>query len=159
MQPFPPSQLGDLTGGTKLLGPRNVGLVVDVATSRRLGKVRQHGTSAELAVRRLLHAMGSRFRISNRDLPGSPDIANRTKRWAVFVHGCFWHRHAGCRRATTPTRNKRFWLAKFDANVARDRRVRSMLRKKGWLVVTIWECEIEDARVALKHKLRTLSDR
>ncbi|HEX6097275.1 MAG TPA: very short patch repair endonuclease [Thermoanaerobaculia bacterium] len=124
--------------------PRPSNLVVDVATSVRLSKIRQHGTSAELKVRKYLHALGHRYRVRNRDLPGSPDIANRTRKWAVFVNGCFWHRHAGCSRTTTPTRNRQFWVDKFEANVRRDERVQSELRRLGFRVVVIWECECED---------------
>jgi DNA mismatch endonuclease (patch repair protein) len=121
-------------------------LLVDPETSRRLGRIRQHGTSPELTVRKLLHALGYRFRVHNRDLPGSPDIANRARRWAVFVHGCFWHRHVGCKRATTPTRNQEFWLAKFAANLARDARAQTALRDRRYCVVVVWECETLDER-------------
>jgi DNA mismatch endonuclease (patch repair protein) len=127
-------------------------LVVDAETSSRLGRIRQHGTSAELTVRKLLHALGRRFRVNNRDLPGSPDIANRTRKWVVFVHGCFWHRHADCKRSTTPSRNRDFWLQKFDANVARDARVQAALRDRGYRVIVVWECETED--VSRLRKLR-----
>lgn len=124
---------------------------MDAETSARLGRIRQHGTSAELTVRKLLHSLGHRFRVHNRDLAGSPDIANRSRKWAVFVHGCFWHRHTGCKRTTTPTRNREFWLQKFDANVARDARVQSALREQGYRVLVVWECETEDV-----SRLRTL---
>lgn len=113
----------------------------DKATSKRMGTVRTAGTAPELAVRRQLTGLGIHFRTVNRDLPGSPDIANRSARWAVFVHGCYWHRHSNCSRASTPRRNVEFWLSKFDANVARDRRSRTALRKRGYAVVTIWECQ------------------
>lgn len=102
-------------------------------------------------MRKLLHALGRRFRVHNRDLPGSPDIANRARKWAVFVHGCFWHRHIGCKRATTPSRNRQFWLEKFDANVARDARVQAALRDQGYRVLVVWECESEDV-----SRLKTL---
>jgi DNA mismatch endonuclease, patch repair protein len=115
-------------------------LVVDDATSARMGLVRQRGTSPELVVRTALAALGHRFRLTNRDLPGSPDVANRTRRWAVFVHGCFWHRH-GCKATTTPGRNREFWEAKFARNVARDRRALEALQADGYTVVVIWECE------------------
>src|SRR5690606_627587 len=97
-------------------------LVTDPETSARLGRIRQRDTSAELAVRRIVHSLGHRYRVSNRDLPGSPGLANRSRRWAIFVHGCFWHRHSRCSRATLPKRDRRFWVAKFAANAARDRR-------------------------------------
>jgi len=82
--------------------------------------------------------------VHNRDLPGSPDIANRARKWAVFVHGCFWHRHVGCKRTTTPTRNRSFWIEKFRANIARDARVQAVLRSEGYRVIVVWECETED---------------
>lgn len=128
------------------------GLEVDTATSKRLGDIRQKGTAAELAVRAALQQLGARYRVSNRDLPGSPDVANRSKRWAVFVHGCFWHRHEGCRRTTTPTRNKDFWVAKFEANVRRDARAVQELEALGYHVVIVWECETEDPD-RLRHAL------
>ncbi len=118
-------------------------LVVDAETSARLGQIRQKGTTPELAVGAALRALGAHYRTSNRDLPGSPDIANRSKRWAIFVHGCFWHRHEGCRRTTTPSRNRDFWLAKFAANVARDARAIAALEAQGFRVLVIWECESE----------------
>jgi DNA mismatch endonuclease (patch repair protein) len=88
-------------------------LVFDSATSERMGGIRQQGTTPELAVRRALTQLGLRYRVHNRDLPGSPDIAHRGAKWAIFVHGCYWHRHDGCRRSTTPKRNTEFWLAKL----------------------------------------------
>lgn len=124
---------------------------MDVVTSARLGRIRQHGTSPELTVRKLLHALGRRFRVHNRDLAGSPDIANRSRKWAVFVHGCFWHRHAHCKRATTPSRNRDFWLQKFDSNMTRDARVQAVLREQGYRVLVVWECETEDV-----SRLKTL---
>jgi DNA mismatch endonuclease (patch repair protein) len=131
--------------------PSRNDLVIDPETSARLGRIRQHGTSAELTVRKLLHALGRRFRVHNRDLAGSPDVANRRRKWAVFVHGCFWHRHAGCKRTTTPSRNRKFWLQKFEANVARDARVQEVLRTQGYRVLVVWECETEDV-----SRLKTL---
>jgi DNA mismatch endonuclease (patch repair protein) len=121
------------------------GLVVDPTTSRRLARIRQRDTSAEQLVRHQVHALGGRYRINNRDLPGSPDLANRAKGWAIFVHGCFWHAHLNCGRATVPKRNRKFWLDKFAANRARDRRVKATLRRLGFRVGVIWECEAEDA--------------
>jgi DNA mismatch endonuclease (patch repair protein) len=122
-------------------------IVFDEETSTRMGGIRQEGTKPELIVRRALAAQGLRYRTSNRDLPGSPDLANRTGRWAVFVHGCYWHRHRGCRRATTPKRNTDFWVAKFEANVARDARATSALEELGYRVLTVWECEAESPTV------------
>jgi DNA mismatch endonuclease (patch repair protein) len=127
-------------------------LLVDDATSARMSLVRQKGTKPELVVRSVLASLGLRFRLSNRDLPGSPDIANRRQRWAVFVHGCFWHRH-GCKATTTPTRNREFWQAKFQRNIERDRRVAEALRAEGYIVVVIWECATKGSREALRLEL------
>jgi DNA mismatch endonuclease, patch repair protein len=114
----------------------------DRARSDLMRRVRQHGTEAEEAVASVLRKFGLRFRRNVRVLPGSPDFANQTRRWAVFVHGCFWHRHQGCVRTTTPTRNREFWLDKFEKNVIRDRRKARLLRRMGYRVVTVWECEV-----------------
>jgi len=132
--------------------PRAVGetpLVLDAETSARLGRVRQHGTTPELQVRRILTELGLRYRVHNRDLPGSPDMANRKRRWAVFVHGCFWHRHEGCAKATTPKRNADFWKAKFSANEERDARAMRALEGMDYRVAVIWECELEDPQHVL----------
>lgn len=115
------------------------------AVSERMGRVRQRDTAPEVRVRRVAASMGWRYRTSNLDLPGSPDLANRARKWAVFVHGCFWHRHAGCPKATTPKANRAFWLAKFSANERRDALACARLRELGFDVVTIWECETHDA--------------
>jgi DNA mismatch endonuclease, patch repair protein len=119
-------------------------LKLDARTSARMAGVRQKDTAAELAVRRELTTLGHRYRVRNRDLPGSPDIANRARRWIVFVHGCFWHRHQGCTRTTTPTRNRRFWEQKFVANIARDRRAVRALKRRGYRVLVVWECQTGD---------------
>lgn len=105
-----------------------------------MARVRRAGTEPELVVRDLLRGLGIRFTTDNRDLPGSPDMANRTRKFAIFVHGCYWHRHVGCLRTTTPTNNRPFWQAKFDANVRRDRRVARRLRQEGYKVIAVWEC-------------------
>jgi DNA mismatch endonuclease (patch repair protein) len=106
-----------------------------------MGRVRGRDTKPELAVRRALRERGMGYRIQARDLPGSPDIVLRGRGIAIFVHGCFWHRHAGCRLCTTPRSNVEFWSAKFDRNVERDARNIALLQEAGWRVVTIWECE------------------
>jgi DNA mismatch endonuclease (patch repair protein) len=104
--------------------------------------------------------MGVNYRTHNRDLPGSPDLANRRNKWALFVHGCFWHAHEGCARATSPKRNAAFWAAKFAANRARDRRAVSRLRALGFRVAVVWECELgADARVTSRLARLTLQRR
>jgi DNA mismatch endonuclease (patch repair protein) len=127
-------------------------LLVDDVTSARMGRVRQKATLPELVVRGLLAELGQRYRLHNRDLPGSPDLANRRARWALFVHGCFWHRH-GCSATTTPTRNREFWEAKFARNVARDARAVEELRAAGYLVIVVWECQTKRGAPALRAAL------
>ena len=112
--------------------------------SRIMRAVRRRDTPPELAVRKALHAMGLRFRLHRTDLPGTPDVVLPRWRVALFVHGCFWHRHPGCPKATVPKSNRAYWESKFAANVARDARVSSELEEMGWKVVVIWECETRD---------------
>lgn len=114
---------------------------VDPARSALMRRIRQKGTKAEDEVAEILRGLGVRFRRNVKTLPGSPDFANKTHHWTIFVNGCFWHRHQGCRRTTTPTRNQNFWLAKFAANVERDGIKTRLLRALGFKVVTVWECE------------------
>lgn len=111
------------------------------ARSANMARIRGKDTVPEIAVRRALHAAGFRFRLHRRDLPGTPDIVLVRQRIAVFVHGCYWHRHEGCRNATTPGTRTDFWQAKFAANVERDARKTAALEAAGWTVVVIWECE------------------
>ena len=133
-------------------------LVTDPETSARLGRVRQKDTKPELAVRKILTELGLRYRVRNRDLPGSPDIANRKQKWVVFVHGCFWHRHPGCPRASTPKRNAAFWNAKFEANQRRDARAARQLRAMGFRVIRIWECQSEKPATIRTRLARLLPD-
>lgn len=115
--------------------------------SERMARVGQRDTTPELAVRRAAYAMGLRYRTQNRDLPGSPDLANRSKRWAVFVHGCFWHRHRSCKQATFPRTNLEFWGAKFSRNVERDVRVKRALQQRGYRVAVVWECAVRNSKM------------
>lgn len=115
--------------------------------------VKRAHTKPEMIVRRALHALGLRFRLHRRDLPGSPDIVLPRLRTVVFVHGCFWHRHPGCRYATTPKSRQEYWLPKFEANVERDARKEAQLRELGWRVAVIWECETKSLE-ALEARLR-----
>lgn len=124
----------------------------DEETSKRMAGVRRSDTRPELVVRQQLHALGHRYRVRNRDLPGSPDIANRSRLWAVFVHGCYWHRH-GCKATTTPKRNRAFWEAKFHRNVERDRERAEALREDGYRVVVVWECETKRDLDRLRERL------
>jgi DNA mismatch endonuclease (patch repair protein) len=132
-------------------------LQLDAETSARMAGVRQKDTAAELTVRRILTTLGHRYRIRNRDLPGSPDVANRRQGWAVFVHGCFWHRHRNCFRTTTPKRNRSFWEDKFAANIRRDRRVQRALRNLGITPLVVWECETRNVAKLSERLARQLS--
>ncbi len=112
--------------------------------SARMRLVRSRDTKPELAVRRLLHRLGFRYRLHRADLPGAPDIVLPRHRKIVLVHGCFWHCHTGCRKATRPVGNKAFWDARLDGNRNRDKRNLCQLRRLGWKVLVVWECEIRD---------------
>jgi DNA mismatch endonuclease (patch repair protein) len=117
--------------------------IVDRATrSRMMAGIKGRDTKPERVVRSQLHRAGFRFRLHRRDLPGSPDIV--LPRWnaVIFVHGCFWHRHPGCSKASTPRTRARFWNAKFAGNIERDRRNLLALRRLGWRVKVVWECSI-----------------
>jgi DNA mismatch endonuclease Vsr len=111
------------------------------ATSARMAGIRQKGTKIETVVAIFLRELGLRYRKNVKHLPGSPDFANRSRRWAVFVNGCFWHHHTGCRKATVPKSNTNFWMAKFRDNRRRDARAIRRLRHEGYRVVVIWECQ------------------
>ncbi|WP_370036184.1 very short patch repair endonuclease [Sinorhizobium fredii] len=105
--------------------------------------IRGRDTEPEMALRKALHALGLRFRLHARLLPGRPDLVFPKYRAVVFVHGCFWHRHQGCRYTTTPATRPEFWLAKFAANVKRDASVREALAASGWRIATVWECSLK----------------
>ena len=108
--------------------------------SRMMASVRQRDTKPEMIVRRIVHGLGYRYRLHCKDLPGSPDLVFPRLGKVIFVHGCFWHRHR-CKKATTPSTRVAFWREKFDANKLRDKRNKRDLRKLGWDVLVIWECQ------------------
>jgi len=117
--------------------------VVDKATrSRMMAGIRGKDTRPEMTIRRGLHRSGFRFRLHDRGLAGKPDLVLPKWRAVIFVHGCFWHRHNGCRNASTPATRPEFWAAKFSSNVHRDRRAMDALQRAGWRVATVWECAI-----------------
>jgi DNA mismatch endonuclease, patch repair protein len=123
--------------------------------SAMMARIGQKNTAPEIAVRRILHRLGIRFKLHRRDLPGTPDIVLPRRRIAVLVHGCFWHRHPGCRFAYTPKSRVEFWKAKFDRNVARDGEAQKALANRGWRSHVVWECETGDL-AALEKRLRRL---
>lgn len=123
--------------------------------SWNMSRIRSRDTKPELTVRSLLHRMGYRFRLHAKDLPGKPDILLPKYKTAVFVHGCFWHRHKGCKFAYQPKSRKEFWEKKFKDNINRDYVVRTTLEQQGWQVVIVWECELRDMD-ALSQRLTSL---
>ena len=123
--------------------------------SALMRRVRQSDTAPELVVRSLLHAEGYRYRLHAKELPGRPDIVFRGRRRAIFVHGCFWHRHRCRPGQNVPKSNTEFWLTKFEANMKRDRKARRQLKTSGWLTLVVWECETHSScRKKLLVKLR-----
>ena len=120
--------------------------------SWNMSRIRAKDTKPELAVRSLLHRMGYRFRLHRRDLPGRPDIVLPKYRTVIFVHGCFWHQHSGCRFSNVPKSRQDYWTKKLEGNVRRDRRHQRNLRKQGWKVLIVWECQTKTP-VKLQRRL------
>jgi DNA mismatch endonuclease, patch repair protein len=137
-----------------------------------MARVRSWNTSAERTVRSTLHKLGYRYRLHDNRLPGKPDLTFPSRRIALFVHGCFWHRHPNCKRASVPIARQDYWVNKFQRTTARDNSNRSILEERGWTVLVVWECQLRDsvwlvevrgvldASVALRppRKLRTQID-
>lgn len=129
---------------------------VDGATrSRMMSAIRSRDTGPERCVRSVAHRLGYRFRLHARHLPGTPDLVFPRLRTALFVHGCYWHRHAGCRYCYEPKSNVEFWRRKFDGNVRRDAAAVSELQGMGWRPAVVWECEVRD-RNTLADRLRSI---
>ena len=122
--------------------------------SEIMSRIRSRDTKPEIAVRRIAHGLGFRFRLHRKDLPGCPDIVFPKYRSVIFVHGCFWHRHPSCKIASSPKTNVEYWENKFRRNVVRDARNQTLLRKLGWRVMVIWECEVKD-REAVAQRIST----
>ena len=126
--------------------------MVDTITSEHrswvMSRIRSSDTTPERVVRSLLHRLGYRFSLRRKNLAGTPDIVLRKYKTVIFVHGCFWHRHPGCKQASNPKSRTKFWREKFQRNVARDERNQCELRKQGWNVIVAWECEIKSDPVA-----------
>lgn len=112
--------------------------------SDMMSKVRGKNTRPEERVRSILHRLGFRFRLHRKDLPGTPDIVLPKYGTVIFVHGCFWHRHPGCKKASMPQTNKEFWERKLARNVERDAEVSEKLTRIGWRVLVVWECELKN---------------
>ena len=145
----------------RLPKPRSTRALMLVTTPQRsslMRRIRQRGTAPELVVREIVSRLGHRVSANARRVPGTPDIVIVESKCAVFVHGCYWHRHAGCPAATTPKQNVEFWLRKFRANVTRDRRKARELRQLGYRVITVWECQTKHAArvVRLERRLARL---
>jgi DNA mismatch endonuclease, patch repair protein len=119
-----------------------------------MAAIRNKDTGPERAVRSAAHALGFRFRLYRKDLLGRPDLAFPKLRKVIFVHGCFWHRHENCPRATTPRSNHKYWIAKFAGNLTRDGRVAVELKALGWEILVIWECELKYPR-KLQRRLQS----
>ena len=111
--------------------------------SWNMSRIRAKDTKIEVAVRKYLFANGFRYRKNVKELPGKPDIVLPKYKAVIFVHGCYWHRHQGCKNCTTPSTNTEFWLEKFNTNVENDRKHKEQLETAGWRVLVLWECEIE----------------
>ncbi len=111
--------------------------------SWNMGRIHGKDTSIEVKVRRYLFSEGFRFRKNDRRYPGTPDVVLPKYKTVIFIHGCFWHRHPGCKGATTPKTNTEFWVSKFNKNVENDKQNKALLNAEGWNVITIWECEIK----------------
>lgn len=124
--------------------------------SARMALIRAKDTKPELLVRRLVHGMGYRYRLHRRDLPGTPDLVFPSRSKVIFIHGCFWHRHAGCVLARLPKSRGEFWLPKLTANAKRDARNVRALRRLGWSILTIWECQLGDTATLVKRIRRFL---
>lgn len=134
--------------------------VVDSATrSRMMSGIRGKNTKPELLVRKYLHARGLRFRLHVKSLPGRPDLVFSKYRAVVFVHGCFWHRHVGCKYATTPSSRVDFWTNKLSDNVTRDQYQFAALEGLGWRVFTVWECELKKGEKRLESLYCEITER
>lgn len=118
--------------------------ITPTCRSANMARIRSKDMKPELVVRRLVHSLGYRYRLHRNDLPGKPDLVLGPRRKVIFVHGCFWHQHAGCREGRIPKSNQTYWQPKLARNVERDQRVQRELAEAGWTVIVVWECEISD---------------
>lgn len=122
-----------------------------------MSRIKGRDTKPELVIRSMLHRLGFRFKLSDRSLPGRPDIVLPKYKVVIFINGCFWHRHSGCKHATTPKSRAEFWNDKFEQNQERDKKNLTALKKSGWMPITVWECEIKtDATAAVSRIIDVL---
>lgn len=126
------------------------------ARSKRMSLIRGKDTGPEMTVRKLVHAMGYRYRLHRKNLPGSPDLVFARRRKVIFVHGCFWHRHhdSSCKLARLPKSRHEFWIPKLEGNAERDKKSQQLLRDLDWDVLVIWECELKD-HAFIKSKIES----
>jgi DNA mismatch endonuclease (patch repair protein) len=124
--------------------------------SERMSLVKAKDTKPELLVRRLIYGMGYRYRLHAKSLPGKPDLVFRKRKCAIFVHGCFWHRHSGCPLCRLPKSRLRFWKPKLEGNRRRDLRNQLKLRRSGWRILVIWECQLADEKKLTRKILKFL---
>lgn len=123
---------------------------------KRMSRIRKTGSKPEVRVRSIAHRLGYRFRVNRRDMPGTPDIVFPGRRKAIFVHGCFWHQHEGCRHATIPRIRSEYWLPKLSRTKIRDASALTALQGQGWGTLVLWECELSDAAVIAARLVRFL---
>lgn len=123
--------------------------------SWNMSRIAGKNTKPELRLRSILHRAGYRFRLHVSSLPGRPDIVLPKYRTVIFVNGCFWHRHPGCSKSYTPSSRAEFWTAKFEATIARDAKKSAELRKQGWNVLTVWECELQQSPASVLDRITT----
>lgn len=131
--------------------------ITSAERSAQMALVKSKNTRPEIRVRKLAHSLGYRYRLHGARLPGKPDLVFAKRKKVVFVHGCFWHRHAGCRKSTTPATNLDYWLPKFDRTIERDQHNIERLSSLGWSALVVWECELNDLN-ALGQQLRAFLD-
>jgi DNA mismatch endonuclease (patch repair protein) len=120
--------------------------ISESARSWNMSRIRSQGTKPEMAVRRLLHAIGYRFRVNDPTLPGRPDIVFPKRKAVIFVHGCFWHQHQGCVDCSRPDSNRAYWQPKLERNIRRDQENMEQLARMDWRTLIVWECQARDSR-------------
>jgi DNA mismatch endonuclease, patch repair protein len=124
--------------------------------SANMARIRSEDTAPELLLRRMLHRLGYRFRLHRRDLPGKPDLVFAGRRKVIFVHGCFWHQHPGCREGRVPGSHQDYWAPKLKRNQQRDAAAQAALKEQGWQYLVLWECDLKDAAAAVVRAKRFL---